>query len=58
MNMEKKLVLNPLVQHFMDLNGGTDINATALRVIALQPLPNKFWLKGDLKVPRDWENDT
>ena len=58
MNRESKLVLISLMQHFRDLNGSTDISITAFRFIALQPLSGGGWLKGDLTLPRDWENHT
>lgn len=51
------LVLIPLVQHFMEYDG-PDVSITALRLIAIQPLPHKFWAKLDARVPFDWENDT
>ncbi len=51
------LVLVPLVQHFVEYSG-PDVNQTAVRLIAIQSLPNKFWGKLDAKVPFDWENDT
>ena len=50
------LSLIPLVQHFTNYNGDT-VNTTAFRVIMMQPLPEKSWLKLDAKVPIDWEND-
>ena len=50
-------VLVPLVQHFVAYNGPA-VNQTALRLIAIQTLPNDFWGKLDAKVPLDWENDT
>ena len=50
-------VLVPLVQHFVEYNG-PDVNQTALRLIAIQTLPNDFWGKLDAKVPLDWENET
>ena len=53
---EKGLVLVPLVQHFVEYDG-PDVNMTAIRLIAIQPLPNKFWGKLDAKVPFDWEHD-
>ena len=46
----------PLVQHFFDYSGN-DVNTTAFRVIMMQPLPEKAWLKLDAKLPIDWEND-
>ena len=49
-------MLIPLVQQFWSYSG-EDINTTAFRLIALQPLPNQTWLKLDAKVPVDWEND-
>ena len=49
-------VLIPLIQHFVSYSGD-DINQTAFRLIAIQKLPKKVWLKYDLKVPVDWEND-
>ena len=47
----------PLIQQFVEVSG-EDVNLTAARVIALQPLPGNAWLKLDAKVPYDWENDT
>jgi hypothetical protein len=58
MNRESKTVLIPLVQHFEDVESGADIRQTAFRVIALQPLDAGMWAKADVKVPRDWENET
>ncbi len=49
-------VFIPLIQHFVSYSGD-DINQTALRLIAIQSLPKKTWIKYDLKVPIDWEND-
>lgn len=49
-------ILVPLVQHFLEYDG-PDVNRTAFRLIAIQPLPNKFWSKLDAKVPVDWEHD-
>ncbi|MEP2531308.1 hypothetical protein [Shimia sp.] len=51
------LTLIPLAQHFVSYNGPTDINQTAVRLIALQSFGEGFWVKADLKVPYDWEND-
>ena len=50
------LSLIPLVQHFTNYSGDT-VNTTAFRIIMMQPLPEKSWLKLDAKVPIDWEND-
>jgi len=50
-------VLVPLVQHFVEYDG-PDVNQTAIRLIAIQSLPNDFWGKLDAKIPLDWENDT
>ena len=44
------------IQHFVSYSGD-NVNQTALRLIALQKLPRKAWLKYDLKAPIDWEND-
>ncbi len=49
-------VFIPLIQQFVSYSGD-NINQTALRLIALQKLPRKVWLKYDLKAPIDWEND-
>lgn len=49
-------MLVPLVQQYLSYSG-TDVNTTAIRLIALQPLPEKMWLKLDGKVSVDWEND-
>ena len=51
------MALIPLVQHFISINGPTDVNQTAFRVIALQPFAEDYWAKFDTKVPYDWEND-
>ena len=50
-------VLVPLVQHFVEYDG-PDVNQTAIRLIAIQSLPNDFWGKLDAKIPLDWEKDT
>ena len=50
-------VMIPLLQHFVDYTGGTDVNLTALRLIAIQSLPHNLWGKLDLKVPVNWEDD-
>jgi len=49
-------VLVPLIQHFVEYDG-PDVNMTAVRLIGIQTLPNKFWAKLDAKLPIDWEND-
>jgi hypothetical protein len=51
-----KTVLVPIVQHFVEYDG-PDVNQTSFRLIAIQSLPNNYWLKLDAKVPIDWEND-
>jgi len=51
-----KTMVIPLIQHFMSYSG-EDINTTAFRLIALQPLPAQMWAKLDAKLPVDWEND-
>jgi hypothetical protein len=48
--------LIPLVQQFLSYSGN-DVNTTSFRLIALQVLPNDFWVKPDVKLPIDWEND-
>jgi hypothetical protein len=48
--------LIPLIQHFVSYNGA-DISMTATRLIAIQSLPERVWIKYDLIVPFDWEND-
>ena len=47
----------PLVQQFLSVSG-EDVNITAARVIALQPLPRQRWLKADVIIPYDWETAT
>jgi hypothetical protein len=49
-------VVVPIVQHFVEYDG-PDVNKTSFRLIAIQSLPNNFWLKLDAKVPVDWEDD-
>jgi len=56
-NRESKTVLIPLVQHFEDIGSGPEVSTTALRVIALQPFPEGYWAKADIKLPYDWENE-
>ena len=51
------LTLIPLVQHFVSYSGDTDVNQTAVRLIALQPFGEGYWAKLDAKVPYDWENE-
>ncbi|MCP4765721.1 MAG: hypothetical protein GY875_05560 [Gammaproteobacteria bacterium] len=53
---ESGMTLIPLVQHFLDYSGD-DVNMTAFRMIMIQPLPEKSWLKLDAKLPVDWEHD-
>ena len=55
--LKSGLTVIPLLQHFTSISG-TDVSTTALRLIALQPLSNAWWLKADAKVPYDWENKT
>ncbi len=50
------MIVIPLVQQFWSYSG-VDVNTTAARVIAIQPLPQKMWLKLDFIVPYDWELD-
>lgn len=51
------LTLLPLIQHFESYNGPTDVSQTALRLIAIQSFAQNWWVKGDLKVPYDWEGE-
>ena len=53
---EKGLVLIPLIQHFTEYSGN-EVSMTALRLIGIQKLPDRYWLKLDAKIPVDWEND-
>lgn len=55
MNKETKTALIPLVQHFEDIGSGPSISTTVLRLIALQPFPDGYWGKADVKLPYDWE---
>ena len=49
--------LVPLVQHYIELSGDADVSVTGFRLIAIQKLKNKSWLKLDLIAPVDWNND-
>jgi hypothetical protein len=49
-------VLVPLMQHFQSYDG-PDVSTTAIRLIAIQSLPNNYWGKLDAAVPIEWEND-
>ena len=51
------MTLIPLVQHFLSYDG-PNVNTTAFRLIALQPLPEAMWLRLDAKIPFDWDNHT
>ncbi len=55
MDREWRTVYIPLVQHFESYESGA-VSVTALRLIALQPLPAGAWFKLDAKLPFDWEN--
>jgi len=55
MDAERRTVLIPLVQHYESYES-SDVSQTALRLIALQPLPDGSWVKLDGKLPLDWEN--
>ncbi len=57
LSMPSDLTLIPLVQQFLSVSG-EDVNITAARVIALQPLANQRWLKADVIIPYDWETAT
>ena len=48
-------VLIPLVQHFVSYDG-PDVSTTAVRLIAIQSLPNDSWGKLDVIVPIEWQN--
>jgi hypothetical protein len=54
--MRGNTVIVPLVQHFVEYSG-PDVNTTAFRLIAIQKLQNKCWVKLDAKLPVDWEHD-
>jgi hypothetical protein len=56
MALPSKTSVIPLVQHFFSYNE-PNVNTTAFRLIALQPLPSQFWLKLDAKAPIEWAND-
>ena len=53
---ELGLSLIPLVQHFVSYNGN-DVNTTSFRLIGIKGLERNMWIKGDAKVPIDWEDD-
>jgi len=55
--LDSGLTLIPLLQHFTSVSG-VDVNTTAARLIAIQPLNPAWWLKLDAKIPYDWENKT
>ncbi len=49
--------LVPLLQQFNSYSGDTDVNATAIRLVALKPFGEGNWFKLDAKFPYDWENE-
>ena len=56
LNNDSGWSLIPLIQQFVSYKGD-DINTTATRLIAIKSLPKRVWMKYDLIVPIDWEND-
>ena len=46
----------PLVQHFQNYSGDP-FSTTAARLIVMQVLPERWWLKLDGVLPVDWEKD-
>ncbi len=56
-NSKSGLSLIPLIQHYESYSG-EDFSQTALRLIAIKPFANDYWVKLDLKVPYDWEQET
>ena len=54
--VRENTTLIPIVQHFMDFNGN-EVSLTAIRMIAIQSLPNNYWGKIDAKIPVDWDDD-
>lgn len=46
----------PLLQHEEKIEG-TDVSVSSLRILALQQLPNKTWLKVDALASVNWEDD-
>ena len=50
LSMPSGLTLIPLTQQFLSVSG-EDVNITAARVIALQPLPRQMWPKGGRHCP-------
>ena len=57
LSYDSGLTLVPLLQHYTSVSG-VDVNITAMRLIAIQPLKPGWWLKLDARVPYDWENST
>jgi len=51
------LTMVPLIQHYESFNGN-DVSMTSARLIAIQKLPARSWIKFDLKTTFDWENST
>lgn len=56
LGLENGLSVIPLLQHFESISGN-DLSLTSARLIALKPLQDRRWLKLDLKLPYDWENE-
>lgn len=56
LGFESNTTLIPLVQQFWNYSG-QDVNTTAFRLIAMQPMPRQMWLLLDAKISVDWEND-
>jgi len=54
--LPSKTTVIPLIQQFWSYSG-TDVNTTAIRLIAIQPFAHDTWLKLDAIAPFDWEAD-
>ena len=57
LGLKSGLSVIPLVQHFESVSGN-DFSGTSARLIAIKPLRDRRWVKLDIKLPYDWENET
>jgi len=52
-----KTTIVPLVQHYIEMSGDTDVSITGFRLIAIQQFGKGNWTKADIIAPYDWNNE-
>lgn len=52
-----KTTIVPLVQHYIEMSGDTDVSVTGFRLIAIRQFGKGNWTKADIIAPYDWNNE-